>query len=53
MCNDLEALVARTKAGEQRLESLLIEGLDSGPSMPLDDSRWQDIRAEVHGRLSE
>lgn len=48
----LEALVARAKAGKERLESLLIEGLDSGRPMAMDDSQWKDIRAEVHDRLT-
>lgn len=46
-------LLIREKEGKQRLESLLIEGLDSGEVMPLDDDEWNKIRSEVHSRLME
>ena len=46
-------LLARAKEGKQRLESLLIEGLDSGEPIPLDDEEWNRIRSEVHNRLME
>ena len=46
-------LVARAKEGNQRLESLLIEGLDSGKPVPLDDTEWNKVRCEVEERLME
>lgn len=46
-------LLIRAKQGRQRLESLLIEGLDSGEPIPLDDAEWNKIRNEVHDRLME
>ncbi len=46
-------LLARAKEGKQRLESLLIEGLDSGEPVSLDADEWKRIRNEVHNRLTE
>ncbi len=46
-------LLIRAKDGKQRLESLLIEGLDSGDPIRLDDDQWNKIRSEVHDRLTE
>ena len=46
-------LLARAKEGKQRLDSLLIEGLDSNDPIPLDDAEWSKIRSEVHDRLTE
>jgi len=46
-------LLLRAKEGKQRLEALLIEGLDSGESVVLDDDEWKRIRSEVHERLTE
>jgi hypothetical protein len=37
---------------DDRLESLLLEGLDSGEPVPLDDAEWNRIRQEVHQRLA-
>lgn len=48
----IEALIARAKSGKDQLDSLLIEGLDSGEPIPLDDKEWSRIRAEVAERLS-
>ena len=49
----IEALIERANKGKERLESLLIEGLDSGEPIPLDDAEWGRIRSEVNGRLSK
>ena len=46
-------LLLRAKQGKQRLESLLIEGLESGEPLPLDDDEWRRIRDEVRSRLTE
>ena len=46
-------LLVREKDGKQRLDSLLIEGLDSGDPIPLDDDQWNRIRSEVHDRLTK
>ena len=48
----IEALIKRAKNGKERLESLLIEGLDSGDAMPLDAAEWGRIRRDVEQRLS-
>jgi len=48
----VEALISRAKKGKEKLEGLLIEGLDSGESIPLDASEWSRIRSEVAQRLT-
>lgn len=48
----IEALISRAKEGKDKLESLLIEGLDSGEPIPLDADEWSRIRGEVTERLS-
>ncbi len=48
----IEALIARAKKGKEKLETLLIEGLDSGEPVPLDADQWKCIRDEVEQRLS-
>ncbi len=47
------ALISRAKEGKEKLEELLIEGLDSGDPIPLDDKQWSRIRGEVTERLSD
>lgn len=49
----IEALIERAKQGKDRLESLLIDGLDSGEPITLDAEQWSGIRAEVTDRLSD
>ena len=49
----IETLIARAKKGKEKVEALLIEGLDSGDPIPLDVGEWNRIRNEVHGRLSD
>ena len=48
----IEALIARAKNGNDKLEALLIEGLDSGDPLPLDADQWSQIRSDVQQRLS-
>ena len=36
---------------DDQTERLVLEGLNSGPSAPLDRKEWEDIRREVHQRL--
>jgi antitoxin ParD1/3/4 len=48
----IEALIARAKEGKEKLELLLIEGLDSGNAIPLDEAEWDRIRNDVTERLS-
>jgi len=38
---------AQEKERETRLEELLLEGLNSGTDIPLDDRFWRDLRAEA------
>ncbi|MEO8498890.1 MAG: type II toxin-antitoxin system ParD family antitoxin [Planctomycetota bacterium] len=48
----IEALIARAKKGKEKLDALLIEGLDSGDSIPLDADEWSRIRSDVEQRLA-
>jgi antitoxin ParD1/3/4 len=48
----IEALIERAMKGKERLECLLIEGLDSGKAVPLDAKEWERVRTEVRERLS-
>ncbi len=48
----IEALIERAKNGKEKLESLLIEGLDSGDPIPLDADEWSRIRRDVEQRIS-
>lgn len=43
---------AQRKAAQDRLETLLLEGLDSEPAKPLTDEDWQTIRRAAMDRLS-
>lgn len=42
----IEALIERAKNGKEKLDLLLIEGLDSGDPIPLDTNEWSRIRHE-------
>jgi antitoxin ParD1/3/4 len=42
----LEQRDSVTVSEKQRVEALLIEGLDSGPSTPMTSSDWDDIERE-------
>ena len=41
------------RKADERLETLLLAGLDSGKTTPLTRKDWADIRAAVHARLSK
>ena len=43
---------AQKRKGQEKLEALLLEGLDSGPSTPMTPQDWQDIRQEVRKRVA-
>ena len=42
--------VQQRAAQRERVDALLLEGLDSGPSTPLVDADWEAIRHEVSQR---
>jgi antitoxin ParD1/3/4 len=48
----VEALIERAKNGKEKLEALLIEGLDSGEPIPLVADEWTRIRRDVEQRLA-
>ena len=48
----IQTLIEQAQRGQQKLESLLIEGLDSGAPIPLDASEWARIRRDVELRVS-
>jgi antitoxin ParD1/3/4 len=41
------------RRAEEKLEQLLLEGLESGPPQPVTPEDWRAIRREVQERLSE
>ena len=43
---------AQKRETQQRLEALLLEGLDSGEATPMTDDDWAEIRRTVKKRLS-
>lgn len=49
----IQSLVARAKQNKESLESLLIEGLDSGNPIVLDDVEWKRIREDVAQRARQ
>jgi len=49
----IEALIERARNGNEKLEALLIEGLDSGDPIPLNPDEWSRIRHDVQQRLSD
>ena len=49
----IETLIKRAKNGKEKLEALLIEGLESGDPIPLDADEWTRIRRDVEQRLSD
>ena len=44
---------AQTREAEAKLESLLIEGLASGKSVPADKQFWKELRAEASRLVTE
>lgn len=43
---------AQKKAARERLETLLLEGIDSGESTPMTEEDWADIRRQGLARLA-
>jgi antitoxin ParD1/3/4 len=41
------------RQGTERLEALLLEGLDSGTATPMTERDWADIRAEVQEKVAQ
>jgi len=44
---------AQSREADRRLESLLLEGLDSGEDIPATREFWQDLKAEAARILKE
>jgi antitoxin ParD1/3/4 len=49
----VRTLISRAKLGTERLESLLIEGLDSGEPIRYDDGARDALHRQVRDRRSE
>lgn len=49
----IAALIERAKNGKEKLEALLIEGLESGDPIPLDADEWSRIRRDVEQRHAD
>ena len=43
----------RAQKKQDRLESLVLEGLNSGEASPMTEADWADIRAEVRARIEK
>jgi antitoxin ParD1/3/4 len=41
------------RAAQERLEQLLLEGIDSGPSREMTDDDWEELRRRVSQRHAE
>jgi antitoxin ParD1/3/4 len=41
------------RKAQERLETLLLEGLDSGTATPMTEGDWEDIRAAVRERVAK
>lgn len=41
------------RKAEERLQALLLEGLNSGTATPLTDQDWDDIRQAVQKKISQ
>ncbi|SUS07766.1 Transcriptional regulator [uncultured Defluviicoccus sp.] len=37
----------RKRRGQEHLEALLLEGLESGEAQPLDEAEWASVRQEI------
>lgn len=44
-------LEAQEREADARLEALLLEGLASGESIPVDDNFWSELRTEAEQRV--
>jgi antitoxin ParD1/3/4 len=42
----------RRRQAQEHLEGLLLEGLDSGEPVPLDEAEWASLRQEVEARMA-
>ena len=42
---------AQKRAAQEKLEALLIEGLESGPPIEITEEYWKQLRARVSARL--
>jgi len=51
----LRALIRedRERREKEKLEALLLEGLNSGPATEMTPTDWEQIRAEVRQRIAE
>ncbi|MGI0493046.1 ribbon-helix-helix domain-containing protein [Alkalinema pantanalense CENA528] len=49
----IEALIQEDQARTTRLETLALEGINSGPSTPMTDDDWAYIRAQVRKNLGQ
>lgn len=51
----LVALASEDQARRDRdaIEALVLEGLESGPVVPMDQAFWADLRREVRERVAE
>jgi antitoxin ParD1/3/4 len=47
----IQTLIARACRSKDRLESLLIEGLESGEAEEMTAESWTEIRAEVRSKF--
>jgi antitoxin ParD1/3/4 len=41
------------RKAEEKLEALLLEGIQSGPATPMTPQNWKEIRAEVLRRVQQ
>ncbi|MFM9958937.1 MAG: hypothetical protein ACKVZJ_12770 [Phycisphaerales bacterium] len=41
-----------TREQKQHLERLLIESIESGPPLPMDDAYWADLHKRVQARIA-
>lgn len=48
----IESWIERDKEAKEKIDSLLIEGFDSGDPIPLDVAQWSRIHSEVSERIS-
>jgi antitoxin ParD1/3/4 len=42
----------RKRRAEERLDELLMEGINSGPAEPMTEQDWADIRADVEDHIA-
>jgi antitoxin ParD1/3/4 len=51
----IAAVLKEKQASEavQQLEQALLDGLDSGPAVPMSADDWEGIRSEVRKRIAE